>query len=145
MRSTTDAFVCSENSAMLECIRMRRESRLSNMRERSYHTNPIEHLHAGHEFVDRESASKNADGKSECGELVPKLARVLSVPRDFRKRGPDSISKVYTRMSAHVDDSIPCASSPWRLLPGPYRLPSIVFHSLNPSLSDKLMSSIAGL
>lgn len=76
---------------------------------------------------------------------MPKLARVSSVPRDFPKRGPDSSSKVYTGMSAHVDDSIPCASSPWRLLPGSYRLSSIAFHSLNPSLSDKLMSSIAGL
>lgn len=80
MRSTTDAFVCSENSAMLERIRVRRESRLSNMRERSYHTNPIEHLHAGHEFVDRESASKNADGKSEYGELVPKVGKSVVRP-----------------------------------------------------------------
>lgn len=76
---------------------------------------------------------------------MPKFARVSSVPRDFPKRGPDSTSKIYTRMSAHVDVGIPCASSLWRLLLRTYRLPSIASHSLNPSLSDKLMSSIAGL
>lgn len=68
-----------------------------------------------------------------------------SVPRDFPKRGPDSTSKMYTRMSAHVDTGIPCASSLRRLLPRSHRIPSIASHSLNPSPPDKLMSSIAGL
>lgn len=89
MRSTTDAFVCSENSAMLECIRMRRESRLSNMRERSYHTNPIEHLHAGHEFVDRERAqvrtqTGRASAENSCQswqECCPSLVIFRNVVR----------------------------------------------------------------